>query len=560
MIQFDFDWNQPVNVAVVVVLALLLGLQSWFLVFRNVGTIRFSGRNSIRIGLNLILWFSVLAFILQPFATRRPDQSKAIFAAKNLPAKFLGGLSDSLGIERVINVEDLKARSWDTIVLAGQDFDSNFIKALMESGQFPALKWFPYFKRNMPYNLSWKGILRQGELQQIRGNIESSDHQFLRVRYGGKTLDSLALKPGETQFKLSFPAFGLGRSAVELVLQKKTIDTIRFFTRPLERLSFQFVLDYPDFESRNLATWLGKHGHAVKYTTTLSKEVKSDVMINEAKEPDVFVTDVAGSSGEVIRKGLLNGKSVLLLNLTRPFEEIAMINKIFGTKMQVRKVSVKENLPVRGMLTALPFSFVSDNSGVSVQGYPVKVQMSSGKIGVSLLNETFPLLLNGDSVAYEQVWSPIIAAVRPAPKVNVTSEAPAFRHVKANIRINDFEVNPKMLSIGNDTVYLNYSAINSQSAQGSFDPAEHGWLPIHNVPGLEMYVASGKSGDDAFDLKATDSFLKKYNVLRSKRIGDMYGNGQLSNAGVKQKLPAWVWLALILVCLSAVWIEQKVWI
>lgn len=560
MIQFDFDWNQPVNLAVIVVMAFLLGLLSWFLVFRNMELLPFFGRNIIRIGLNLVLWLSVLAFILQPFVTLRPDQSKAMYAAKNLPDDFFKRLSDSLGIARVINVEDLEERSFDTIVLAGQNFDGNFIKALMESGELPALKWVPYFKKDVPYNLSWKGILRQGEIQQIRGNIESSGPRYLRVRYGGKTLDSLVLKPGHTQFKLSFPAFSLGRSAVELVLQKNTIDTIRFFTRPLERLTFQFILDYPDFESRNLATWLGKRGHAVKYTTTLSKEVKSDVTINSAKEPDVYVTDVAGISSAVIRKGLLNGKSVLLLNLTRPFEEISTINKTFGTKMQVRKISDKENLPVSGMLTALPFAFLPDNSGFSVRGYPVYVHKSGGNLGVSLLNETFPLLLNGDSVTYEQVWSPIIAAVRPVPKVNITSSAPVFRNIKADIEINDFPVNPKMIAVGNDTVYLNYSAINSQSAQGSFDPAESGWLPIQDVPGLEMYVASSDSGDDAFDLKATDTFVKKYNVLRSKRINEMSGDGKLSNVGTKQKLPAGVWLALILVCLSAVWIERKLWI
>lgn len=558
MIQFDFDWNQPVNVAVIVVLAFLLGLQSWLLVFRNMELIHFSGRNFVRFGLNLALWLSVLAFILQPFITRRPDQSKAIYAAKNLPAEFFKKLSDSLGIVQVINVEDLEERSFDTIVLAGQDFDGDFFKALIESGQFPALKWFPYFKRDVPVNLSWKGILRQGELQQIRGIIEASRPQYLRVRYGGKTLDSLALKPGYTQFKLSFPAFGLGRSAVELVLQKNTIDTIHFFTRPLERLTFQFIMDYPDFESRNLATWLGKHGHAVKYTTTLSKEIKSDETINSAKEPEVYVTDVAGSSNALIRKGLLNGKSVLLVNLARPSQEILTINRTLGTRIQVRKSSGKEAVPVSGMLTALPFSFVPSNSGVSVHGYPVYVQKNSGKIGVSLLNETFPLLLNGDSLAYEQVWNRIIAAVRPVPKVNVVSQAPVFRHVRTDIEINDFPANPKMLSVGSDTVYLNYSAINTQSGRGSFDPQESGWLPIHDVPPLEMYVARGKSGDEEFDIKATETFLKKYNGLRSKRIDDMPGNGQLSNAGVKQKLPAWVWLALILVCLSAVWIERKV--
>ena len=78
------------------------------------------------------------------------------------------------------------------------------------------------------------------------------------MRYAGRTLDSVALNVGDNNFRLTFPAFSEGRTVTTLDLGGQTIDTLRFFTQPARKLNIRFLLDNPDFETRNLATWLGK--------------------------------------------------------------------------------------------------------------------------------------------------------------------------------------------------------------------------------------------------------------------------------------------------------------
>jgi hypothetical protein len=47
-------------------------------------------------------------------------------------------------------------------------------------------------------------------------------------------------------------------------------------------------------------------------------------------------------------------------------------------------------------------------------GYPVAIQKTATKIGLSLISETFPLKLSGDSAAYERIWTSILTQLQPA--------------------------------------------------------------------------------------------------------------------------------------------------
>ena len=116
--------------------------------------------------------------------------------------------------------------------------------------------------------------------------------------------------------------------------------------------------------------------------------------------PDLFITDPANVANALIRSGLAAGKNVLVLNLSNPDTELTTINRALQTRWQARRVLGKDSLHVGTSLTALPYRFVSSVGTLPVANYPVMVQptRTNGRVAVSLLTETFPLKLGGDSI------------------------------------------------------------------------------------------------------------------------------------------------------------------
>ena len=74
---------------------------------------------------------------------------------------------------------------------------------------------------------------------------------------------------------------------------------------------------------------------------------------------------------------------------------------------------MKKRCLLLGSLQNLPFDFSKSNAYLTLPKYPVAVEKTTGKVAVSFLNETFPTLLNGDSISYGNIWTSVIAAIHP---------------------------------------------------------------------------------------------------------------------------------------------------
>jgi len=560
MIQFDFDWSDPMNQLILILTFALFIVQLWLLVFRNGQN--FNGRLGIRLGLNILLWLVVAAFILQPYIKKDSSSGIGMIAGKEVPSAFTKKLADSLKIAEILDfasLQDLQSLSRiDTLILAGQDFEPVFFETFMQAEHRPkVIKWISYFGPDQIQNLDWKGILRKGEMQNIHGNVESTKKQILKLRYGNQTLDSILLEPGLSHFKLSFPVFTQGRTSTELVLDNKSLNTIKFFARPTEPLTFQFILDNPDFESRSLATWLGKNGHSVLYTTKLSKDIQSQLTINKAKDPDVIITDPGNASNALIKKILANGKSVLFINLTNPTSEIPGVNSTLGTKLQIRKISNETTVSISPELTALPYNFTSSNYYLTTKGYPVAVEKTKGKVGVSLLNETFPLMLTGDSITYQKVWNSILTSIHPVAKSNVDVRAPVFKDFKTRIDLNNFSNASKQLIMKNDTLFQDYSALNNLTASVNFNPLETGWITLPDSLKSEIYVENTVEFNAIFNAKKVKNFVDLYTSYQTKLNEAMISPNAVLDRGIKKKFSDWIWFGLVMFCLLGVWVEGK---
>ncbi len=509
------------------------------------------GRKWLRGGLSLLLWLVVLGYFLQPIWTVTTDSRRALLVGEEVPNVIAREFQDSLGLkERFGAQEFLKKKlsaNFDSVTLLGQDFPTSLL-AQITAG---AVDWKPHFSKNQIQNLTWQGIVRQGEMQRVAGIVESDKKQWIKIKYAGETLDSTKLSEKQKSFVLTFPAFTEGRTSMELFLGSTFVDTLRFFGRPRPVPSYQFVLDSPDFESRTLAEWLGRRGDAVSVTTTVSKGIQQSTTINEGVEkgelPDVVITDVGNAGNTLVKKVLAAGKSILFIGLTQPEANLASINRALGTGFSVRRSTPESSIQLQPNLTALPYKFNEVLPQLLAPDYPVAVWNKVGKVGVSLLNETFPLKLSGDSVAYAKVWNTILAQVQPPLANALTAEAPLFKGLSGNILLSTQSQLPDRLPIAQDTIGLSVSPINEHSAKTEYLFGQSGWVTLGDS--AEVYVEDSTSA--FFPARRMNDYM------RAQRAARFSATNINSKPQRQEKVNDWVWLALFVMSCTALWVEPK---
>ncbi|GGN04804.1 hypothetical protein GCM10010967_44790 [Dyadobacter beijingensis] len=543
MIHTDFNWTELVNLLLICAALALLAVQCAWLYMRH----RHSGRIGIRLLLNVLLWVVVSMWVLGPYFKSPAKSNVGLLVADNVPGEVTGWLRDSLLNARIVAQDRIRESQADTLVILGQAFDASVPGAIRQLRNVPKVKWIPYFAPDELSGLRWKGIVKKGEMQRVEGLIQSVRKQILQIRYGGRTLDSVALVGGDSRFRLAFPAFSEGRTTTTLHLNGRVIDTVRFFSQPEAKLTIRFLLDSPDFETRNLATWLGKNGHSVSYDATLSKNITTSLNINRAKEPDLIVTSPANASGPVVKKAIGNGKSVLFVQMTDPEAEVRGLNEALGTRFQVVRMSNEASVALSPVLNALPFRFQIQSFQTQAAHYPVAAEKTTGKVVVSLLNETFPMQLSGDSVAYAKVWDEIMAWTRPAQGPVMSADAPAFKSIPTKLYLNNFQAIPRRLIIGSDTVFTKMSSLNGHSANATFLPATTGWQPLHDSLHTEIYV------QDYSLLRHAAGMQHFVQTAGEATFNTTFEKPQHAT----RKLPDWVWFTLLMLCLTALWIEPK---
>jgi hypothetical protein len=545
------NWTDPITWGIALGLLILLSVQLWFVV--NNQTLS-SSRKLVRSVLNSLLWLVLVGYLLQISWTIDRPATHVLLVGEEVPAAYARTVQDSLHIRERLTAPSLKT-AYDSVTLVGQDFPIETLARLSQS----VVRWIPYTEPGQFQELRWKGIVRQGELQRVSGRIQSPGRQLLRLQYGNRTLDSLVVRSGTNNVKLQFPAFGLGRTQVEVILGKETLDTLRFFGRPTTPLRVQFVLDNPDFESKTLADWLGKQGHSVQLSTTLAKNVRSSVGINTSskgasKKPELVVTDPANAASSVVRTAIADGKAVLFINLSTPSTDIAVINRALKTRWQIKRISTQETVPMGSNLTAHPFQFGPTSNQFAVAGYPIAIQQTAGRVGVSLLNETFPLVLSGDSITYSRIWQAVLAKLQPATKNNVLIDAPVFSSIPTDIRVNNPAIYAPLLGIGADTVRLTPSALNTQSAMGRLLTPKAGWQAVQDS--LAVYVEPATVQSSLAARQVVAQFMRAHSTY--EMLKNQTGKSSSGREAQSETVPNWAWLTLFLICLTVLWVEPKI--
>jgi hypothetical protein len=513
-------------------------------------------RLCIRLGLNLLVWLLVFLFILQPEWKYITDTNKVLLTDANIPTAHIQKIKDSLQIKESFSSRDFNRLisknphfidHLGNIYLLGQDFSLQTISQLSQK----KLSWIPYYSKNQLQDLRWKAIIRKGDMQEVSGKIVVDEAKTLTIKYANQVLDSLTLKKGFNTFRFSFPAFTIGQTEAFLALDNETLHDIRFYSRTSQSFNILLILENPDFESKNLSEWLGKNNHRVEIITTIAKDAHSKVSINKTSQskgftPDLVITDPSNATHTLVKKAVADGKSTLFINCTAPEQDVKIINQVLGTNWRIRKVTNEQFVRISENLTALPYHIEDNINQKSVGTYPIAVQKKVGKIGLSLLNETFPLKLSGDSLNYNKIWTNVFQQLNPPFQDNMSIEAPVFTDIQTPIVLNNLSVASNKLKLANDTTQLIQSAINPLSFTANYIFRKTGWQTLQDS--LQIFVED------------TPSALQQSKQIQETLLAHQAFetvNSQASAQTLTATLPDWVWYLMIVLGFTALWVEPK---
>lgn len=524
--------EKTLNIVLIILLAGLLGIQAWGL-YRA----KSQKRWPLKVILNILLWVSIVLLIFPPAFQKNIANNK--IGIKDASSQ-IKNLQDSLDIEWVISPKEYLSKFKDKnleIHLLGQNFTSDFLSAL--AGK--ELHLHPYFGKNEIQELSYHAILRQNQTQELIGKIDVDKKSTIKAKYGSITLDSLFLEKGQPSFILSFPSFSLGKTTVDLFLDNKIVGTVRYFSRKADKLNILMLSENPDFETKTLSDWLGKNGHQVKVQTLVAKNTQNNTDINksETEKYDVVFATPANISQPICKKTLANGGAIFIYNADE--SAIRLLNKTYGLGFKIQKISTENEIQLKEGLFALPFKFLPETSYQISQDWPIVI--GNNRMGISMLSETYPLILSGDSITYRKIWSEVLQKLNVVQKNNIAIQAPIQKDLNTAIIFNNFENFDTLFKTPNDSIFTKKLASNPNSFFGNYVFRKSGWQALDTEnevfveDNIEPYLAS------IFTRSAVNIYQKN---SKSK-----------SKVSIKEPVTSWALFLIIFIILALLWSEPK---
>lgn len=499
-------------------------------------------RKYTKLILNILLWISIVILIFPPTTNNTENLVKIGIKDDLVSVDFEKKIKDSLDLKIVVSPSKFEkefVNKNQEIKLIGQSFNPEFLSLLSDS----KVEFFPHFKQNEIQNLNWRAVVFQNETQEVNGLIDLEKAGTIKLKYGNQILDSLKLEKGKQHFNLSFPSFSIGKTSVILNFEEEPISEIKYYSRASRKLKILVLAENPDFETKMLSEWLGKNGHTVDVETMITKNTRNKTNINQNKAANynIVFTTPASVNNPICSKTLRTGGGVFVYNLTE--NDLSAINKSFSENFGIQRISQEAEAKLPNDLIGIPFAFKENKSYQKFNKWPISV--SNKRVGVTLISETYPLLLSGDSITYRKIWGSVLQFLQPVQKNNIEIEAPILQNQLTTIKLNNSENASDIFKIPNDTIFTEISPINANTRIGKYVFRQANWQPINDS--LEVFI--NEISEPYMSFKQTKSIINSYNHSNLKIPIETNSQSEI--------LPNWLSLLLCILLFIAVWLEAK---
>jgi hypothetical protein len=468
----------------------ILILTSILSVFFVWGELRCKSRLlSWRIGAQGVVLMALLGLVLQPSFNFEKSEGPVLLLTKGYSKKTADSLLMAypyLHVLRTSTAEDFRSSevlpSYTDLSAAG-----NAIRFIIGEGlpghalTLIQEKNFSYCPSPLPKGITglYFEIFYPNRRNTLRGKFNTGGlRTVLRLIGPSGIEDSVVLNSkGSAPFSLSF----IPRQSGQFIYSLSYTDSagshsekIPIEIRSEKKLHISFLQQYPTFETRYLKNYLSERGHALMGRYQVSKNLYRDEFINgehgktaHATQDffhwsDLLFIDQGTLSGlsaterHSLEDAIHSGLGILILfdkspgvkylsyYFTFPFNKTAPDTALIdpGTG----KISLP-SLPVLAEPKAGIEPIIATREGRVISGYQ---NLDFGKAGFQFLQETYSLVLKGQSDAYAAIWSPVVerlARQKMDPfKIKISTPFPYYVNDPISIEIISADKRPTLLA------------------------------------------------------------------------------------------------------------------
>ena len=399
---------------------------------------------------------------------------------------------------------------------------------------------------------------------------------------GGTVLDSTALRALSKQrfsLKTQHPVAG---KFVYTLTEKDSLGNelssapLAVAIKPKDKLNILIINQFPSFETKYLKNFLAASGHGVMVRSQVSTSRYKYEYFNT---PQKATIDVTGKT--------LNETDLLIIDATslqkaskstRQLLEKAIAENGLGVFVQADESMYALKMPL------LNFSFLKqDDKEVALEKHPdtsfkkypylfkkevltEPVQQSgegivtaykrsgAGRIGTTVLKNTYELILEGNDVEYQGVWSNIISDISKR-KVTETvwkqDEMMVYKDHPFHFEINTGVENPVVKSSEGSSIPMAQDMDLKELWRGTTFPRETGWNQL-----VMSHDSTAVFNFYVLDTSHWASLRAFNNIIENKRYFSQQTRSAEKTTGVKPVEPWWFFIVFLL-AMSFLWLEPK---
>lgn len=356
--------------------------------------------------------------------------------------------------------------------------------------------------------LKYRQELIEGEVLQVKGLYHKSKvgNQLVLQGPGGGGLDSVVLENhNQRAFELNTISKVSGKFLFQLVEKDSLGKTVSSEPLPVvvndkEFLKILIINEFPSFETKYLKNFLTETGHELVVRSQITKRKYKFEYFNTDKKPiykfaseslkdfDLLILDAdsylglsKNSKEAIVTASRENGLGVFV----QPDEKLFKRQDIFK---EATIILPNNNTIVTGIQSEVKikkypyrFSFNNNLSGKPINDHSFYEFNGLGKIGTTLLKNTYELVLDGSSKQYHNIWSQIINQLgRKKQKSGLlkSSELFAFQNQPYRLELKTAEEDPVISHNDGYKISMMQNLGNPNSWHATTYPLKLGWNTI----------------------------------------------------------------------------------
>lgn len=491
---------------------------------------------------------SLTLLILRPMMVDVRPENRGVLLTENFSRKQL----DSLKKEhpRLVRIPYEENRSF------GETLDSLSSVFILGNGLRPYDFWqlentnTTYIPSALPNGLIRLNYNREayvGRPWKVQGryNAQEHRHRLVLMDPGGRAIDSVAVDTlgifdfelkADLQFKGKSLFYLLEKDAAGIEVSKEPLP---IKVVPVQKLRLLLIQQFPTFDAKYLKNFLAETGNELIVRNQLSKGKYKFEYFNTARRPfnsvskkfmadmDLLLIDadsyakLSRGTRRIINEAVRNeGLGLLILPDDGLFRLPSSTTPFEFTPEKTPQVAWEHGPKL--LLEKYPFRFramtgleeIHRSEGLTLAAYTRK---GKGRIGTTIVRNSFQWVLNGSPEAYGDFWAGIISAMGKRSEMGPLGQAIeffAYRDEPFPFVLRTTMEHPEVYG-GNGSIPLAQGIDMEDHYTGITYPRKTGWNALYSakdsLPILDFYVMDSSSWKSVRAFKTRYENQRKFN-------------------------------------------------